>query len=177
MILKNIFSSKNEDLLEYLYEEYKQIMYYIALKILKNPADAEDAVSDAFLKVIHHLNKIDKDNSKKTKAFLILIVKSVAIDMYRRKSKTNTIPIENIDHNLTTYSVVENFEEIDEFKNAMNKLSFDYSNILILKYHYGFDDKEISKILNISKNNVRQRISRAKKKLKNILEKEGEDDE
>ena len=46
--------------------------------------------------------------------------------------------------------------------------------MLRLKFSQGYTNEEISKILKISEGNVRQRISRGKKKLAEILAKEGE---
>ena len=56
----------------------------------------------------------------------------------------------------------------------LGKLPENYWNVLLLKYSHGYDDREIAQMLDITEENVRQRISRAKKRLSELLEKEGE---
>lgn len=172
MLFKSFFISKEDkNLLEYLYNNYKQIMYYIALKILKNSFDAEDAVSEAFIKIIKHLDKIDIENYTKTKSFLIVVTKHISIDIYRKRNKENTLPIEDFEYSIST-NPIEHHENMRDLISLMKKLPDNYYNVLILKYYHGFNDDEISKILDISKENVRKRITRAKHKLSEILEKE-----
>lgn len=63
---------------------------------------------------------------------------------------------------------------INDVEESILKLPINYWAVLRLKYSQGYTNEEISKILKISEGNVRQRISRGKKKLAEILAKEGE---
>lgn len=63
---------------------------------------------------------------------------------------------------------------INDVEEAILKLPINYWAVLRLKYSQGHTNEEISKIFKISEGNVRQRISRGKKKLAEILAKEGE---
>ena len=63
-------------------------MFYVANDILKDNYLAEDAVHKAFLKLINHLDKIWETESQKTKSFIVIITKNIAIDMYRKCKKT-----------------------------------------------------------------------------------------
>ena len=64
-------SSQQKEKLHQLYALYEQPLYRIAYAILHQTEQAEDAVSDAFLKIIPHLDQIESPDSPKTKAFLI----------------------------------------------------------------------------------------------------------
>lgn len=80
-------SSQQKEKLHQLYALYEQPLYRIAYAILHQPEQAEDAVSDAFLKIIPHLDQIESPDSPKTKAFLIQVIRNTAINQYRKNAK------------------------------------------------------------------------------------------
>lgn len=63
---------------------------------------------------------------------------------------------------------------MSDIEEAILKLPINYSTVLRLKYSQGYNNKEVAQILNISEENVRQRISRARKRLTGILHEGGE---
>ena len=50
-----------------IYEKYKYLMFSIAMNVLRNTYSAEDAVQEAFVKILGHLDKIDGLDSDRTK--------------------------------------------------------------------------------------------------------------
>lgn len=160
---------------EQIYSLYKQTMYYTAFQILQQQYDAEDAVHNAFLKIIHHLDKIDLEDSRKTRSFLVIIAENTAIDLYRKRKKSNLISYDELSECMICSNTFDAEEGI-MFHSAFFKLPIQYATILRLKYSHGYNDAEIAKILNISEANVRKRMSRAKNKLRCLLE-EGETNE
>lgn len=70
-----------------VYEKYRHYMFHIALKILKNSQDAEDAVHEAFIKLTKNMDKIGDVETLKTERYLYTIVKNTAIDIYRQKKR------------------------------------------------------------------------------------------
>ena len=75
------------NMLEQLYDAYEYKMYGIAYSILNNEGQAEDAVQDAFLKLIPHLGDINSVASVETKRSITYIIKNISIDIYRRHRK------------------------------------------------------------------------------------------
>lgn len=71
-----------------LYELYEKKMYIVAFSILKNQWQAEDAVSEAFIKIIRHREKFADLESDETKRYIICLIQNTAIDIYR-KNKTD----------------------------------------------------------------------------------------
>ena len=159
-----------ESKIERLYKNYRQTMYYVAFQILKDSYEAEDAVHNAFLRVIANMEKIDERNCHKTKGFLVAIVEHTAIDIYRKRKRASAIPFDEL--SLYTPDTSESPGTNDVLE-AINRLPILYATILRLKYSHGYQDAEISKLLNISEDNVRQRVSRGKKRLQQLLKKEG----
>lgn len=69
----------------------------------------------------------------------------------------------------------ENLEESSakDLLATMNRLPVHYAAVLLLKYSQGYDDAEIAGLLNITEENVRQRLCRGKKKLKKLMDLDG----
>ena len=82
--------------LEQLYALHKNVMLYTAERILRDYQLAEDAVQKAFMKVLDNLHKIEEPDCNKTRAFLVIITRNVAITMYNRQKKL-AVPIEEIE--------------------------------------------------------------------------------
>ena len=156
---------------ELIYSTYKKQMYYTANNILKDSHLAEDAVHNAFLRIINNLEKIEDINSHKTKGLIVIIVKNVSIDIYRKnkKERDNTIFIDDLD-DINGYDEI-NKNEIGDLEIAISKLPENYKQVFLLKFSHELTDNEISEILDIKPDNVMKRISRGREKLKNILKK------
>ena len=60
---------------ELLYEKYYRLMLYMAMQVLKDPMEAEDAVHTACIKIIKNLDKVDEVESPRTKRFLLTVIK------------------------------------------------------------------------------------------------------
>ena len=156
---------------ELIYSTYKKQMYYTANNILKDSHLAEDAVHNAFLRIINNLEKIEDINSHKTKGLIVIIVKNVSIDIYRKnkKERDNTIFIDDLD-DINGYDEI-NKNNLGYLEIAISKLPENYKQVFLLKFSHELTDNEISEILDIKPDNVRKRISRGREKLKNILKK------
>lgn len=155
---------------EKIYEKYRQIMFYVANKILKDDHLAEDAVHNAFLRIIKNIDKIDEIDSPRTKAFIVIIVERIAIDFYRKRKRENVSDIEEEYKNRNINFSIEDKVCESNLTIALAKLNKSYFQVLSLKFQYGFSNKEIANVLNLGEENVYKRIQRARKKLKEILE-------
>lgn len=153
---------------EKLYNEYKQIMFYVANKILKDEYLAEDAVHLAFIRIAKNIDKINFEIKHETKKFVTVVTENVSIDIYRKTKKEKIIHMENIDENIEDKDTDDDAFS-DEILQAIDKLNPNYKAVMSLKYSQGYKDKEIAQILGISEENVRKRLSRGRVKLKDIL--------
>lgn len=159
---------------EKLYYDYRALMKYIAFDILKDEQLAEDAVHNAFIKLTNYLDKIDDSDCHKTKSFIVIVIKSVAKDMYRKRKKEIEFSI----NESNSYCVSNDFSlssfDVENIVSKIESLPEIYRDILILKYLQEFDNKKIADILNIKSTTVRKRLERAKIMLAELLEKDGE---
>lgn len=167
--LSLIDSEEDISKFESLYNTYKQRMFYIAKDILKDEYLAEDAVHMAFLRIIKNLNKIEDVNSHKTKGLVVIIVKNISIDIYR-KNKKEKEKIDLLEQELVfnSYETIDD-NRISDLEIAITKLPETYKQVFLLKFSHDLSDNEIGDILDIKSDNVRKRISRGREKLKDIL--------
>lgn len=158
-----------------IYETYQYFMWYIANEILHDKFLAEDAVQDAFLALTRHLDKVEEVKSTKTKNFIATIVKSKAIDMIRKKNEKEEEYEENIIGE-SKENILDEYiekEEYDRIVSAISKLEDLYRVVFEYKYLHELSDKEIAQILNVTPKVINVRLFRGKKKLKELLTKEG----
>lgn len=162
---------------EELYLLYRQDMYKTAYSILQDSFEAEDVVHEAFLIVIKKLDKISKIKCPRTHAFLIIIVKNLAFKVYNERKKINTYDIDNIEMADSTDIEDEVISEIElsQLENILKQLPEDYYQILFLEQYMGFTIKDISESLNITYENAKKRLQRAKSKLRKLIEESMED--
>ena len=135
-------------------------MYRLAIGILKNEADAEDAVSNAIMYAFEHLSSLK--NVDKFKAWIMTIVANEAKSMFRKRKKIDLYS----DSSLLD-SVMEDSNK-DVWQLVMS-LDAEFSKVVVLYYYEGFSVKEISGIIHKSEGTVKSRLNRARKKLKLLL--------
>lgn len=165
--------------LEALYTKYNKDMFKVAYRVLNDYHLAQDAVQSAFINLIDCLDKIDKINCNKTRSFVVIIVRNISINLYRKRKKQYDIALEEIEDILP-----DNSEPIDDkmidaemfnlVSSNIQELRTDYADIISLKYFYHHSDSEIAKLLNITHENVRVRLHRARQNLIKLLSKDGE---
>ena len=150
---------------EKIYIQYRRLMYSVAFRVLNNSEDAEDAVHTAFIRIAKNIEIINDDVGSLT-GLMITMARNTAIDIYRKRSKQATVE-------LTDDSEEPNTEtNLDEAAGCLEKLPERQKTILLLKYHYGYNNDEIAKLLDITPANVAKIVYRAKVKLREYYEKE-----
>lgn len=159
-----------------LYEKNELFLYNIAYNILHNRTDAEDAVQDAFVRVINHLEKIREIDCNETRFYLVVIVKNVSLNMLKKKQRHPEIDIDEV-YDVQTDDNIEDeiLDKInsEEIRNALRELSDNDYEILFLYLVKEHNPSEIADLIGISANLARQRIFRARKRLIKLLGKRG----
>lgn len=161
-----IDSAEDRSKFERVYLKYKDLMFCAANRILHNTHDAEDAVHQAFLSILKHLDKIITVDSQKTRVFVVVIVERKAIDLLRSRNRmAETVLLEEI----TATPAAEPLGLVE----AIEQLPEHYRNALTLKYVMGLSNSEMAKLLGITSSGISKLLFRAKAALKDILRKDG----
>lgn len=153
----------NNEKIEQLFNLYSDLMLQHAYYILKDISTSEDAVSEAFLRVIKIIEKINELDCLKTRKLMVIIVENISKNIYNQRKREALIDFTEID--VENESSLDDFYDIEikqDMDNILKRLPIDYANILVLTSD-GYSTKEIAKILDINYDNARERLLRAKK--------------
>ena len=146
-----------------IYHQYKNLMLHAAFTILKNQNDAEDIVHEAFVVSINYLDRLPEET---TRAFLLAVTESRAINLWRRQHHFGEqIPYEE--------AVGRSIPQSDGIglSEAIARLPADYRSILLLRFHMGYTTREIAKMTGKKEGTVTRTITRAKDRLAKELDK------
>ena len=180
-------ANDNEHIDEYVYfyNTYYRYMFSVAISILHNRYDAEDAVGDTLetlcdVNVFSKINVYDEGN---VKPFIKTIVSNKARDIYRKKKKNyveediDSIIVENENYgSLSAEQLAELNETYEEIKEAIRKMSPTLRDVAHLYLIDGFDYDEITKLLGIEKGAAYTRICRCREYIiKYLKEKNNKD--
>ncbi|MBO5340666.1 MAG: RNA polymerase sigma factor [Oscillospiraceae bacterium] len=163
--LSLIQSDADKTTFEVIYHTYKNLMFYVAQRILNNEHDAEDVVHQSFLKIIDILEKIDEPVCHKTRSLVVIIVERTALDLYRKRKRSQAVPLDEGYEGLSMPTQAENMAQEDSFARAMAALPTRQRQVLLLKYDWGYSNREIAALLSMEEANVRKTIQRAKEAL------------
>jgi len=154
--------------------KHKEMVFTIAVKILRNREDAEEIAQDAFVKAFQALPNFKGE--AKFSTWLYRIVYNTAISQGRkRKHEFAAINEEMID-NYTTDKVSRSVNEFseDEQINAINSLMEmmpeDENLLLTLFYKNEKSIEDISEITGLTQSNVKVKLYRIRKKMYGELE-------
>lgn len=168
--LSVVDTADDKTLLERLYLDYRVLMKRIAYKILGDDALAEDAVHNAFLRIISNLEKFYDKSCQETEGLIVIIIRSASIDMYRKRRRE----LENSDiSDISDIQVPANTDfsvvEAKDILKSVEALPENYRNALLLKVEYAFTDREIGAMLGISTSAASKRLERARKLMQTWL--------
>jgi RNA polymerase sigma-70 factor (ECF subfamily) len=151
-----------------MYKLYYKAMYNTAFRILNDSFEAEDVMQESFLSAF---TKLDSFSEQVTfGAWLKKIVINNSITALRKKHKIETVPLEKVAISAVEEDVADYSElNVSEILNQLSNLKSNYKVALTLNLIEGYDCEEIAQIMDISYENTRTTISRAKNKLRQLL--------
>lgn len=168
---------------EALVEDQKKVVYNLALRMLGNEEDAYDISQDAFLKAYTNLSGFRGDC--KFSSWLYKLTTNLCLDFIRKRNRHKVIPLvyeddegesEYMEIPDDTYSPEQLTEQKlmrESVRNGLSQLPPQQREILVLREIGGLRYDEIGRQLDLEEGTVKSRIFRARKKLCDILSKDG----
>lgn len=147
-------------------EKYLDDIYRTVLCCCKHKENAEDAVQNAFLKLLKSKDT-DFQDEEHIKRWLIKVSLNECKNMWQSFWNRNKVSFDELD---TDPSYRD--ETHSELLDILDKLPHNYRAVVHLYYYEGYSVKEIAMILSISESNVQIRLKRARDKMKVLLEEE-----
>jgi len=156
-----------------LVDRYKGLIFTLALRMLKNREEAEEVSQDTFIKTYKYLYKFKGDSKFST--WIYKVAYNTCLDRLKKNKKHiyNVAIDEFTEHQIKTIdNALESLEQKEHNKtiqDCLNLLPNDDGFLLTLYYFEELSLEEISKIVDITVNNVKVKIFRSRKKLAAIL--------
>lgn len=156
-----------------LVDRYKDLVYTLSLRMMKNREEAEEVAQDTFIKMYKSLNKFKGDSKFST--WVYRVAYNTCLDRLKKNKRTQqTVAIdEYTEHQVKTIDNALDKIEAKERKmviqQCLEQLSSDDSFILTLFYFEELSLDEIAKIVGLKPNNVKVKLHRSRKRLATIL--------
>lgn len=157
----------------FLVEKYKDYVFHLTLKLLKNKEEAEEVAQDVFLKAYRYLPTFKGESKFST--WLYKIAYNTSLDAIKKKSNAirnvtiDELTVNQISSVETALDGIEKEERAVIMNDCMQELEEEERGILFFFYYKESSLKEIVEVTSMSKANVKVKLHRARKKLLHIV--------
>ena len=173
-----LFESRDEEAIRQCREQYERYCFHIAHRILGCREDAEEVVSDTYLKA---WNTIPPQKPQSVKSYLGMLTRQGALNRveHRQTEKRGGGMVDIALSELEECLAWEDGNIIDQMllRDALNRFLRDLSpvarKVMIQRYWYFCSVEEIARSCRLTESNVKVTLHRTRAKLKKYLEKEG----
>ena len=153
--------------------EYSTTLYRVAYSITRNAAEAEDAVQEAFLRVLKNQNKLHE--IRDVRIWLIRITWNLVLDRKRRaKVRPETEDIAELERSLpavqpTADQTLASAQTCSRILSLIDRLPAKERQAILLSAVEELSNAEIAQVLETTESSVRSRMFRARKELSSLL--------
>ena len=156
-----------------LVDRYKDLVYTLSIRMMKNREEAEEVAQDAFIKTYKSLDKFKGESKFST--WIYRVAYNTCLDRIKKNKRgQRTVTIdEYTEHQVKTIdNALDKIEEAEKhatIHECIELLPSDDSFLLTLYYFEELSLEEIGKIVGLKPNNVKVKLFRSRKKLATIL--------
>lgn len=162
-----------EEALAALVDEYATTLYRVAFSVLRNQSDAEDAVQEAFLRVLRHRETLGEIRDHRV--WLIRIVWNIVLDRKRRaKTRPETDDVSELARILPATGLsAEDCAAAAQYHArvlaCVEQLPAREREVMMLSAFEELSSVEIATVLGVTESSVRSRLFRARNLLAELL--------
>jgi RNA polymerase sigma-70 factor (ECF subfamily) len=163
----------NEEALAALVEQYASTLYRVAFSVLRNAADAEDAVHEAFLRVLRHRDSLHEIRDHRV--WLIRIVWNIVLDRKRRaKTRPETDDVSELARvlpaaGLSAEECAAAAQHHAHVLQMVDRLPVKEREVLVLSAFEELSSVEIATVLGVTESSIRSRLFRARNLMAELL--------
>ena len=183
LAMANIDNEEDQIFMTEIYDNYYSLMYKRALEYVRNEYDAEDIAHELYINIMKNISTLKGLECCTLVAYIVYSVKNTSLNFIKSRNKNSEDVFLYGDDDLLKdiRGDTDTPEEIFIYKydaealhEAIKRLNPKYALVLECKYFERLSDNDIAKILSIKPDSVREYLTRARKALRKILEKEPE---
>ncbi|MEO4055520.1 sigma-70 family RNA polymerase sigma factor [Solibacillus sp. CAU 1738] len=168
--------------LDTIYRQYAKPLYFYLLKLCGSAQLAEDLTQETFVRATIFLHTY---TGEEVRAWLFTVARNAYLDEWRKQQRRKSIPFLSIFASnleiVSPYGIPEDTllakEQFMQLDDLLTYLPEQYRSILYLREYEQFSYKEIASTLELSENQVKVTLHRARKRLTSLAEKKGWYDE
>lgn len=155
------------DAFEELVRRHRERAYRVALRMLRDAREAEDATQDALLQAWRSLERFRGDSTFGT--WLYRIVVNRCLNVLRARKPTAELPPDRDSGQPSTETAVEGRLKLDDVRRAIGQLTPEQRAVLVLRELEGVSYEQLAEICEISVSAVKSRLFRARVELANAV--------
>ncbi len=159
-----------------LVERYQKPVFNVALRMLRDDADAEDVAQAAFIRAYQKLDTFDR--AQKFYSWMYRIVVNEALNLIKQRDRferfkegTGEEVADAADQEKEAGAEQEVRDQ--QVQEGLMELRVDHRAVIVLKHFEGLSYAEISEILEIPEKTVKSRLFTARTVLRNVLARKG----
>lgn len=164
--------------LENLYKQYTRPLYFYLLKLSGSKQLAEDLTQETFVRAIIYMHTYEDEEAR---AWLFKVARNAYLDEWRKQQRRRTIPLFaallSKKEMISPYGIPEESlltqEQNEQLEDYLDYLPEHYRSIIYLREYEQFSYKEISESLQLTQDQVKVTLYRARKRLADLARKKG----
>lgn len=151
---------------EPLVVRYERVLFAVAFRLLANHEDARDATQNTFIRAYERLESFDPERRFFSWIYRIAVNESLNLRRARRPQETLGNGLEVAGLQVETVEARETAARVEE---ALNQLSEEYREVVVLRYFGELSYGEISQAIGVPEKTVKSRLFSARQRLAGLL--------
>lgn len=169
--IKRLAADNARGAMEMVIRKYREPLYFHARYIVKDHQEAYDVVQEVFIKAMKESRLFDDEF--KIKAWLYRVTSNLCFNQVRNKKRRGAIldsMVKPEAFGADQIEVIMAGEQRGEVMTALEQVSADHKQILLLRYYDDLSYAEIADVLQVKLGTVMSRLSRARMRLLEVMQ-------
>jgi RNA polymerase sigma-70 factor (ECF subfamily) len=146
---------------------HKVLVYTIIFRMVSDAELSKDLTQETFIRFFLKIDKVKY--AEKTRAWICRIARNIVYDHFRKEKRKKTVPLDEIPETSGKSNIEKRHKKMI-IQDAMQRLKERDRMLLTMAYYEGFSLAEIAETMQISMNNAKVRLHRARLRLRDELE-------
>ncbi len=163
----NLLLQRDRRAFEQLYDDYSAAIYGLVLKVLRDEAQAEDALQDAFVRIWQKIHTYDASKGRLF-TWMLNVARNIAIDKLRANTSRKTELTSSLQEQAFATKGPSSVLEIDHIgvRELVDALPTEQRFVIELLYYKGYTQQEVAEEFGIPLGTVKSRVRLAMNQLR-----------